>query len=98
EVAGWRSLGKLRFSPGTEAPPLRAISRRRSGFMAAKPLRARGLPDSTVALGFTLLIERRRGQFEQNAGVRIVAMGHRRTCAGHEGSPRSGPGRGVVSE
>ncbi len=44
EAARSRSLAKLRFSPGTLAPPLRAISRRRSGFMAAKPRRARGLP------------------------------------------------------
>jgi dimethylhistidine N-methyltransferase len=37
-----RSLAKLRFSLGTLAPPLRAISRRRSGSMAAKPRRPRG--------------------------------------------------------
>src|SRR3954447_14824728 len=54
EAARSRSLAKLRFSPGTLAPPLRAISRRRSGFIAAKPRRARGLPDSTLGMGLLL--------------------------------------------
>jgi hypothetical protein len=51
-------LAKLRFSPGTLAPPLRAISRRRSGFIAANPRRARGFPDSTVGINQLSWVER----------------------------------------
>jgi hypothetical protein len=51
-----RSWAKLRFSLGTLAPPRRAISRRRSGSIAAKPRRLGRRGDSSLLMSMTLLI------------------------------------------
>src|SRR5208283_2814378 len=50
-----RSCAKLRFSLGTLAPPRRAISRRRSGSIAAKPRRLGVRPASSFIVSMTLL-------------------------------------------
>src|SRR5580658_1623953 len=51
-----RSCAKLRFSLGTLAPPRRAISRRRSGSIAAKPRRLGRRVSSSLLTSVTLLL------------------------------------------
>src|SRR6185312_4995689 len=75
---------KLRFSLGTLAPPLRAISRRRSGSIAAKPRRLGRRAPSSLFMSMTLLFSLTFATCHREGLVAARRPGRRCPAAGRE--------------